>query len=68
MRETSTVMDDGWRRVWAEMTDAELEDNLFTYLWLSIHSPNAHLGGVAHLNICRINNDNSDLLHLASAS
>ena len=49
MRETSTVMDDGWKQVWAEMTDSELEDRLFTYLWLSLHTPNAHAGRVAQL-------------------
>ena len=49
MRETSTVMDDGWKQVWAEMTDAELEDNLFTYLWLSLHTPNKHASRVAQL-------------------
>ena len=49
MRETSTVMDDGWKQVWAEMTDAELEDRLFTYLWLSLHTPHAHAGRVAQL-------------------
>ena len=49
MRETNTVMDDGWKQVWAEMTDAELEDNLFTYLWLSLHTPNKHASRVAQL-------------------
>jgi hypothetical protein len=42
----------GWKRVWAEMTDSELEDllfNLFTYLWLSLHTPNSHAGRVAQL-------------------
>jgi hypothetical protein len=42
-------MDDGWRRVWAEMTDAELEDNLCTYLWLSLRTPNALARRVAQL-------------------
>ena len=28
------------------MTDSELEDQLFTYLWLSLHTPNAHAGRV----------------------
>ena len=37
MRETSTVIDDGCcKQVCAEMTDAELEDRLFTHLWLSL--------------------------------
>ena len=50
MRETSTVIDDGcWKQVWAEMTDSELEDRLFTYLWLSLHTPNAHAGRVTQL-------------------
>ena len=50
MPETSTVIDDGcWKRVWAEMMDSELEDRLFTYLWLSLHTPNAHAGRVAQL-------------------
>jgi len=50
VKETSTVTDDGgWKQVWAEMTDSELEDRLFTYLWLSIRTPNAHAGRVAQL-------------------
>ena len=44
------MVDDGcWKQVWAEMTDSELEDRLFTYLWLSLHTPNAHAGRVAQL-------------------
>jgi hypothetical protein len=31
------------------MTDSELEDRLFAYLWLSLHTPNAHAGRVAQL-------------------
>jgi len=31
------------------MTDSELEDRLFTYLWLSLHTPKAHAGRVAQL-------------------
>jgi len=42
-------MDDGWKRVWAEMTNAELEDRLFTYLWLSLNTINAHAGRIAQL-------------------
>ena len=44
------MIDDGcWKQVWAEMTDSELEDRLFTYLWLALHTPNAHAGRVAQL-------------------
>jgi hypothetical protein len=44
------MVDDGCRKqVWAEMTDAELEDRLFTYIWLSVHTPNAHAGRIAQL-------------------
>jgi hypothetical protein len=44
------VIDDGcWKQVWAEMTDPELEDRLFTYLWLSLHTPNGHADRVAQL-------------------
>jgi hypothetical protein len=44
------VIDDGcWKQVWAEMTDSELEDQPFTYLWLSLHTPNPHAGRVAQL-------------------
>ena len=49
MRETNTMMGDGWKQVWAEMTDAELEDHLFTYLWLSLHTLNKHASRVAQL-------------------
>jgi hypothetical protein len=52
-------MDGGWKQVWAEMTDveledrlktdSELEDHLFAYLWLSLPTPNAHAGRVAQL-------------------
>ena len=42
------MIDDGCRKqVWAEMTVSELEDRLFTYLWLSLHTPNAHAGRLA---------------------
>ena len=44
------MIDDGcWKQVWAEMTDSELEDRLFAYLWLSLRTPNAHAGRVAQL-------------------
>jgi hypothetical protein len=50
VRETSTLIrDGGWKQVWAEMTDSELEDRLFTYLWLSFHTPNSHADRVAQL-------------------
>jgi hypothetical protein len=50
VRETSTLIDDGcWKQVWAEMTDSESEDHLFTYLWRSLRAPNAHAGWVAQL-------------------
>jgi hypothetical protein len=50
VRETSTVIDEGgWKQVWAQVTDSELEGRLFTYLWLSLHTPNAHAGRVAQL-------------------
>jgi hypothetical protein len=35
------MMDDEWRRVWAQMTDEELEDRLFTYFWLAMKTPNS---------------------------
>jgi hypothetical protein len=43
------IDDECWKRVWAEMTDSQLEDRLFTYLWLSFHTPNSHAGRVAQL-------------------
>jgi hypothetical protein len=36
------MIDDDWRRVWAEMTDGELEGRLFTYYWLAMNTPNSH--------------------------
>jgi hypothetical protein len=35
------MMDDEWRRVWAQMTDKDLEDRLFTYFWLAMKTPNS---------------------------
>jgi hypothetical protein len=50
VRETGIMIDDaGWKQVWAEMTDSELEDRLFTYLWLSLNTPNGHAGRIAQL-------------------
>jgi hypothetical protein len=46
---SGTVLDDGRKRVWAEMTDAELEDRLFTYLWLALHTPNVHTATACRL-------------------
>ena len=42
-------MNDGWKQVWAAMTDSELEGALFRYLWLSFHTPNSHADRVAQL-------------------
>jgi hypothetical protein len=36
------MIDDEWRRIWAEMTDEELEARLFTYHWLALCTPNSH--------------------------
>jgi hypothetical protein len=36
------MIDADWRRVWAEMTDEELEGRLFTYYWLAMNTPNSH--------------------------
>jgi hypothetical protein len=35
------MMNDEWRRLWAEMTDEELEYRLFTYFWLAMKTPNS---------------------------
>ena len=35
------MLDNEWRRVWAQMTDEELEDGLFTYFWLAMKTPNS---------------------------
>jgi hypothetical protein len=31
-----------WQSVLAQMTDEELEDELFTYFWLAMNTPNSH--------------------------
>ena len=36
------MIDDDWRRVWAEMTDEELEERLSTFHWLALNTPNSH--------------------------
>jgi hypothetical protein len=36
------MIDDEWRRIWAEMTDEELEARLFTYHWLAMTTLNSH--------------------------
>ena len=40
--EEQQMIDDGWRRVWAEMTDEELEERLSTFHWLALSTPNSH--------------------------
>jgi len=43
-------VDDGcWKQAWAEMTDSELNDRLFTDLGLVLHIPNANAGRVTRL-------------------
>ena len=36
------MIDDGWRRVWAEMTDEEPEERLSTYRWLALNTLISH--------------------------
>jgi hypothetical protein len=41
--------DDGWPRVWAEMSDEELWDRLRHYLFLAANSPLKHEKRIAQL-------------------
>ena len=41
--------DDGWPRVWAEMSDEELRDRLRHYLFLAANSPLKHAKRIAQL-------------------
>jgi hypothetical protein len=36
------MMNDEWHHVWAQVTDEELEDRLFTYFWLAMKTSNSH--------------------------
>jgi hypothetical protein len=47
--EEQQMIDDDWRRVWAEMTDEELEARLSTYHWLAMTTPNSHAGRLRQL-------------------
>jgi hypothetical protein len=60
-------MDDGWSRVWSEMTDQELEEALFRYLWLAHHTPNAHAGRVAQLIAEAERRERSEMIERARA-
>ena len=41
--------DDGWPKVWAEMTDEELRDRLRHYLFLAANGPLQHAKRIAQL-------------------
>jgi hypothetical protein len=41
--------DDGWPKVWVEMTDEELRDRLRHYLFLAANSPLKHAKRIAQL-------------------
>lgn len=41
--------DQEWTRVWAGMTDAELQDRLRDYLWLAANTPNGHANRIKQL-------------------
>ena len=41
--------DDGWPKVWAEMSDEELRDRLRHYLFLAANGPLKHAKRVAQL-------------------
>ena len=41
--------DDGWPRVWAEMSDEELRDRLRHYLFLASNGPLQHAKRIAQL-------------------
>jgi hypothetical protein len=43
------MIHDEWRRIWAAMTDRELEESLFTYYWLAMTTPNSHSGRLRQL-------------------
>ena len=58
-------MDDGWRLVWAEMTDEELEGRLFTYHWLARNTPNTHPGRIAQLEAEAVRRGRPDMVERA---
>lgn len=41
--------DDGWPRVWAEMSDEELRERLRHYRFLVANGPNRHAGRIVQL-------------------
>ena len=41
--------DDGWPKVWAEMSDEELRDRLRHYLFLAANTPNRHAKRIVQL-------------------
>ena len=43
------VTDDGWPKVWTEMSDEELRDRLRHYLFLAANSPLQHAKRIAQL-------------------
>jgi hypothetical protein len=43
------IHDDGWPRVWAEMSDEELRDRLRHYLFLAANGPLKHTKRIAQL-------------------
>jgi hypothetical protein len=43
------MLDGAWRRVWAQMTDEDLEDRLFTYFRRAMNTPNSHSHGLREL-------------------
>jgi hypothetical protein len=42
-------MDDGWPKVWAEMSDEELRDRLRHYMFLAANSPLKHEKRIAQI-------------------
>jgi hypothetical protein len=46
---TTWTHDDGWPKVWAEMSDDELRNRLRHYLFLAANSPPKHAKRIAQL-------------------
>jgi hypothetical protein len=45
------MMDDEWRRVWAQMTDEELLERLFTYFWLAVKTSDSQSNRLRELSM-----------------
>ena len=60
-------VDHEWARVWASLSDELLEETLYHYEWLGMHTPNSHAGRIEQIKAEALRRGRPEIIEHVSA-